>query len=51
MSTLMSRLQENDLKKSLIKTYPRDFADMLIRAKKYVQMEDVFMQEEAPTTS
>lgn len=47
----MSGLQKNDLKSLLIKTYPRDFANMLARAKKYVRMEDIFMQEETPVTS
>lgn len=45
MSILMSGLQKNDLNKSLIKTYPRDFIEMLAWAEKYAWMEDIFMQE------
>lgn len=35
ISILINRLQKNDLKKLLIKIYPRDFADMLARVEKY----------------
>lgn len=47
----MSNLQKSDLKRTLIKTYPRDFIDMLAWDEKYAWIEDAFMQEEAPATS
>lgn len=48
MSVLMSSLQKNDFKRLLIKTYPRDFMNMLAWAKKCVRIEDTFMQKEPP---
>lgn len=36
---------------SLVKTYPQNSADILVRAKKYMRMEDIFTQEEILTTS
>lgn len=51
MTALMNVLWKNDLKKLLIKTYPRDFTDMLNWVKKYAHMEDAFMQKEFPATS
>lgn len=50
MLALMSNLWKNDLKKTLIMTYPHDFVDMLAHTKKYAQMKDAIMQEEVPTT-
>ena len=42
MAAMMSGLLKNDLKKSLIKTYPRTLLNMLIRAEKYAHMEEAF---------
>lgn len=47
---LISRLQKNDMKKSEIKTYLRDFTNMLSWAKKHIRTEDAFTQD-VPTTS
>lgn len=51
MSTPISGLSKNDLKRSLIKTYPIDFANMLAWTEKYAQMKDAFVEEETPTAS
>lgn len=50
MSALAKGLQKNDLKNSLSKTYPKNFAGMLARAEKYARMK-VFMLKENPPTS
>ena len=49
MATMMSGLLKNDLKKSLIKTYPWDLLDMLAYAEKYVRMEEAFI-DDTPTS-
>ena len=45
MAVLKGGLLKNDLQYSLEKTYPRDFTDMLVRAKKYVRADEVFEGE------
>nr|XP_010920776.1 uncharacterized protein LOC105044540 [Elaeis guineensis] len=45
MAVMMGCLLKNNLKKSLTKTYHRDFLDMLARAEKYAHMEEVFVEE------
>ena len=42
---MMSGLLKNDLKKSLINTYPQDLSDMLVHAEKYVCMEEAFVDD------
>ena len=51
ISAIMSRLLKNDLKRSLVKAYPWDFFDMLVQMEKYAYMEEVFVKDEAPTSS
>lgn len=51
LSALINGLQKNDLKKSLIKTYPQDFANILAQAEKYTWIENTFIQEDIPVTS
>lgn len=51
MLALMSGLLKNDIKRSLTKTYPRDFADMLAWTEKYARTEDASVEEEIPITS
>ena len=50
MVVMMDGLLKNDLKKSLIKIYLRDFSDMLAYAEKYACMEEIFV-EEIPVSS
>uniref|UniRef100_A0A6I9QMS4 Uncharacterized protein LOC105037092 n=1 Tax=Elaeis guineensis var. tenera TaxID=51953 RepID=A0A6I9QMS4_ELAGV len=45
MAAMMSDLLKNDLKKSLVKTYPRDLPDMLVRVEKYVRMKEAFADD------
>ena len=45
MAAMMSDLLKNDLKKLLVKTYPRDLPDMLVHVKKYVCIEEAFTDE------
>ena len=42
MAALKGGLQKNDLLFSLKKKYPRDFADLLARAKGYARAEEAF---------
>lgn len=42
---------KNDLKRLVTKIYPQDLTNMLAQIEKYAQMEDAFIEEEAPTTS
>ena len=42
MAALKGGLQKNDLLFSLKKKYPRDFADLLARAKGYARVEEAF---------
>ena len=44
-AAMTSALLKNDLKKSFIKTYPRDLPDMLIYAEKYARMEGAFAED------
>ena len=48
MSAFMARLQRNDLKRSLVKSYPMDFNGMLEKARKYTNVEEAFT-EVSPT--
>ena len=41
----MGSLLKNDLKKSLTKTYPQNFLDMLAHAEKYAHTEEAFAKE------
>ena len=45
MAMMMDGLLKNDLKRSLIKTYLRDFLDMLAHAEKYARMEEAFADD------
>ena len=45
MAAMMDGLLKNDLKKLLIKTYPRDFLDMLVHIEKYAHTEEAFAEE------
>lgn len=47
----MKVLLKNDLKKILAKIYPKDFAGLLVQAKKYAWIEEDFMLEEDPPAS
>ena len=49
ISTMISGLLKNDLKRSLVKTYPQNYPNMLIRVEKYAYMEEIFIKDEAPT--
>ena len=45
MAAMMSNLLKNNLKKSLIKTYPQDLLDMLVHAKKYARIEEALIND------
>nr|XP_010917693.1 RING-H2 finger protein ATL81-like [Elaeis guineensis] len=51
MSMMMDELLKNDLKKSLIKIYPRDYPDMLVRAEKHAHTEEIFTEDGTPIRS
>ena len=50
MTVMMDGLLKNNLKKSSIKTYLRNFLDMLVRIEKYAHVEEAFT-EDTPTNS
>ena len=45
MPVMMDGLLKNDFKKLLVKTYPRDYFDLLVPTEKYARMEEVFTEE------
>ena len=45
MAAIMNSLLKNDLKKSLVLTYPWDLPDMLVRAEKYAHIEETFADD------
>ena len=49
MAALKGSLQKNDLLFSLEKKYPKDFADLLARAKGYTRVEEVFKMKDEET--
>ena len=51
MFVMMSGLLKNNLKRSLVKTYPRDCPDMLVRVERYARIKGVFTEDETPASS
>ena len=49
MAALKGGLQKNDLLFFLEKKYPRDFADLLVRAEGYARAEEAFKMKEEET--
>ena len=45
MSAMMGRLLKNDIEKSLVKAFPRNYPNILAREEKYAHMEEVFVKE------
>ena len=51
ISTMMGKFLKNDFKKSLMKTYLRDYPDILVWAEKYAHMEEVFTENDVLASS
>ena len=48
MSVFMAGLQKNDLKRSLVKSNPKDFNGMLEKVRKYTNLEEAFAEAPPP---